>query len=78
MGSQWTGMGASLMKLPIFNKSIINSHNILKQFKIDLIKIISDADFNLLNNTVNCFVGIAAIQVIINMYHIIYILPTYI
>lgn len=61
-------MGASLMKLPIFNESIQKSHNILKQFKLDLIKIISDADFKLLNNTVNCFVGVAAMQVIILLY----------
>jgi len=63
MGSQWTGMGTSLMKLPIFNESISKSHNILKEFRIDLVKIITSTDPNILNNIVNSFVGIAAMQV---------------
>jgi len=63
IGSQWTGMGTSLMKLPIFNESILKSHSILKEFGIDLVKIITSADPNILNNTVNSLVGIAAMQV---------------
>lgn len=63
MGSQWTEMGTSLMTLPIFNESITKSHNILKQFKIDLIKIITDTDSKILNNIVHSFVAIAAMQV---------------
>ncbi|CAI6352158.1 unnamed protein product [Macrosiphum euphorbiae] len=63
MGSQWTGMGTSLMKLPIFNESILKSHSILKEFGIDLVKIITSTDANILNNTVNSFVGIAAMQI---------------
>lgn len=68
MGSQWTGMGTSLMKLPIFNESIQKSHNILKPFGIDLIKIITDTNPNTLNNTVYSFVGIAALQVNISFF----------
>lgn len=67
LGSQWTGMGTSLMKLPIFNESILKSHTILKEFGIDLIKIITNTDPNILNNTVNSFVGITAIQVNIHI-----------
>jgi len=63
IGSQWTGMGTSLMKLPIFNESILKSHSNLKDFGIDLVKIITSTDPNILNNTVNSLVGIAAIQV---------------
>lgn len=63
IGSQWAGMATSLMKLPIFNESILKSHNVLKQFGIDLIKIITDTDLNILSNTANYFVGIAAMQV---------------
>lgn len=62
-------MGKSLMRLPIFNESIQKSHNILKQFGIDLIKIISNNDSNTFNNTVNCFVGIAAMQVNILLFY---------
>lgn len=70
MGSQWTGMGISLMKLPIFNESILKSHTILKEFEIDLVKIITNNDPNTLNNTVNSFVGITAIQV--NIFILLY------
>lgn len=67
MGSHWTGMGTSLMMLPIFNESILKSHNILKQFKIDLIKIIADFDSKSLKNPADSFVGIAAMQVNIQL-----------
>ncbi|XP_050524285.1 fatty acid synthase [Daktulosphaira vitifoliae] len=63
MGAQWSGMGKSLMKLPVFRESINNSHNILRQFGVDLIKVITDFDLNIFNNAVNLFVGITAIQV---------------
>jgi len=63
MSSQWAGMGSSLMKLPIFHESILKSHHILKEFKIDLVKIITNTDYKTFNNTVNSFVGIAAMQV---------------
>lgn len=63
ISSQWIGMGRSLMKLPIFNESILKSHNILKQFGIDLVKIITSTDTGAFNNNVNIFVGIAAMQV---------------
>lgn len=68
MGAQWTGMGASLLKLPIFNKSISKSHTILKELGVDLIKIITDTNPNVLNNTVNALMGITAIQVNIRQY----------
>jgi len=63
IGSQWIGMATSLMKLPIFSESILRSHNVLKQFGVDLIKIVTDTDTNILNNIVNIFVGITAMQV---------------
>lgn len=65
---QWAKMDMSLMKLPIFNESILKSHNILKHFGIDLIKIITDKDPKTLNNTVYSFVGTTAIQVIISLF----------
>lgn len=63
MGSQWTGMGKSLMNLPIFNESILKNYSVLKEFGIDLVKIITSTDPDILNNTINSFVGIAAMQV---------------
>lgn len=51
------------MKLPIFNESILKSHTILKELGVDLTYIITNTDPNILKNTVNCFVGVAAMQV---------------
>lgn len=53
---QRVGMDMSLMNLPIFNKSILKSHNIFKYFGIDLMKLITDNDPNPFNNTVYSFV----------------------
>ncbi|XP_065221123.1 fatty acid synthase-like isoform X2 [Planococcus citri] len=63
IGSQWTGMGKSLMNIPILAESIRKSHQFLKSKGLDLIKIITDDDPKTLDNILNSFVGIAAIQI---------------
>ncbi|XP_065221120.1 fatty acid synthase-like isoform X2 [Planococcus citri] len=63
MGSQWTGMGKSLMEIPILAESIRKSHQFLKPKGLDLIKIITDDDPKTFDNILNSFVGIAAIQI---------------
>ena len=64
MGSQWPTMGKSLMDIPIFAKSIQNSHKVLESKGIDLIKVITNDDAEIFENILNSFIGIAAIQVI--------------
>lgn len=63
MGSQWNGMGSSLMVIPMFKESILRSHHILMKFDINLVHIITDADTSIFENIVNSFVSIAAIQI---------------
>ncbi|XP_065221125.1 fatty acid synthase-like isoform X2 [Planococcus citri] len=63
MGSQWVGMGKSLMKIPILAESIRKSHQFLESKGLDLIKIITDDDPKIYDNILNSFVGIAAIQI---------------
>ncbi|KAL7049985.1 hypothetical protein ACKWTF_003930 [Chironomus riparius] len=63
MGSQWTGMGADLMKIPIFENSIRKCHDILAKKGIDLIKIITSDDPTIFNNIMHSFIGISAIQI---------------
>ncbi|XP_065221118.1 fatty acid synthase-like isoform X2 [Planococcus citri] len=63
LGSQWTGMGKSLMEIPILAESIRKSHQFLKPKGLDLIKIITDDDPKTFDNILNSFVGIAAIQI---------------
>jgi len=63
MGSQWSGMGRDLMQLPVFEKSIRRSADILAPQGVDLIDIImhgTDEDFD---KVLNSFVSIAAVQV---------------
>lgn len=63
MGSQWVGMGKSLMSIPLFKKTIQRCHNTLKPSGIDLIKVITSDDPKILDNIVHSFVGISAIQI---------------
>ncbi|XP_050524470.1 fatty acid synthase-like isoform X2 [Daktulosphaira vitifoliae] len=63
MGSQWLGMGADLMNLPIFAESIRKSHAVLQLKGIDLINIITSEETTIFDNILNSFVGIAAIQI---------------
>lgn len=63
MGSQWHGMGRSLLHIQCFRHSIQNCHNILKQFDLDLISIITAEDETVFSNILHSFVGITAIQI---------------
>lgn len=63
MGTQWPGMGEKLMQIPTFHESISKTAEILKEFGVDLVKIITKSDANTYNNTINSFVGLASIQI---------------
>ncbi|XP_063696021.1 fatty acid synthase-like [Culicoides brevitarsis] len=63
MGSQWTQMGSSLMALPVFRKSIEESHRVLEKKGLNLIEIITSDDKKMFDNILHSFVGIAAIQI---------------
>ena len=63
MGTQWPGMGEKLMQIPTFYDSIYKTAEILKEFGLDLVKIIMESDANTYSNTVNSFVGLASIQI---------------
>ncbi|XP_076382068.1 fatty acid synthase [Megalopta genalis] len=63
MGSQWAGMGESLMRFPTFVKAIQKCDAALKPFGMDIVDIITNKDKKTFDNIVNSFVGIAAIQI---------------
>jgi len=65
IGSQWPGMGKSLLKLPVFAAAIDKCQQALKPYGVDVINIIISEDPRIFNNILNCFVGIAAFQVCI-------------
>lgn len=63
MGSQWCGMGKSLMIFSVFRETIERCHNILKPYGVDLVSIITSDDKKSFDHIINSFVGIAAIQI---------------
>uniref|UniRef100_A0A0K0ESV2 Fatty acid synthase n=1 Tax=Strongyloides stercoralis TaxID=6248 RepID=A0A0K0ESV2_STRER len=66
MGSQWPGMAQGLMKIPIIDESLRNSSKCLEEFGIDVYKMLNNSDpSQYKNNTLNCMLAIAAIQIAI-------------
>ncbi|XP_011503081.1 PREDICTED: fatty acid synthase [Ceratosolen solmsi marchali] len=63
MGSQWPGMGQSLMRLPVFAEAIRRCDAALKPHNIDIVNIITKKDKAIFDNILHSFVGIAAIQI---------------
>ncbi|XP_072934757.1 fatty acid synthase-like [Epargyreus clarus] len=63
MGSQWAGMGAHLMRLPIFAAAIDKCSRVLEPKGLNIIDIITSRDKTIFDNILNSFVGIAAIQI---------------
>lgn len=63
MGSQWNGMGATLMEIPICKESIMKCQKCLRPYGMNVIDIITSNDPSIFENTVNSFVGIMAIQI---------------
>ncbi|XP_068717598.1 fatty acid synthase-like [Montipora capricornis] len=63
MGTQWKGMGEKLMQIPTFRDSIHKSAGILKEYGLDLVKVIMDSNEKTYSNTINSFVGLASIQI---------------
>jgi fatty acid synthase len=63
MGTQWKGMGQKMMKIPIFRQSVCSSSKHLKEYGFDLEKMILDTNEDTYKNTINSFVGLAAIQI---------------
>ncbi|XP_037041706.1 fatty acid synthase-like isoform X2 [Bradysia coprophila] len=63
MGSQWNGMGGSLMEIPICKDSIMKCQKCLRPYGMNVIDIITSQDPAIFENTVNSFVGIMAIQI---------------
>lgn len=67
MGTQWAGMGCSLMQIPDFRESILRSDEALKDTGLVVSRMLMEADDSTFEDTVNSFVGLAAIQVCIKV-----------
>ncbi|CAD0204515.1 unnamed protein product [Chrysodeixis includens] len=63
MGSQWAGMGAQLMRIPVFAAAIERCRKALEPKGIDIVHIITTTDKTIFDNILHSFVGIAAVQI---------------
>ncbi|NXR52975.1 FAS synthase, partial [Hippolais icterina] len=62
MGTQWKGMGVSLMQLDLFRQSILRSDEALKNTGLKVSDLLLQANENTFDDTVHAFVGLAAVQ----------------
>ncbi|NWR76452.1 FAS synthase, partial [Centropus unirufus] len=63
MGTQWKGMGLSLMQLDLFRQSILRSDEALKHTGLKVSELLVKEDENTFDDIVHAFVGLAAIQI---------------
>uniref|UniRef100_A0A3B4B6A9 Fatty acid synthase n=1 Tax=Periophthalmus magnuspinnatus TaxID=409849 RepID=A0A3B4B6A9_9GOBI len=63
MGTQWAGMGQSLMQLPDFRASILRSDEALKDTGLVISQMLMEATEDTFEDTIHAFVGLAAIQI---------------
>ncbi|XP_011371965.1 fatty acid synthase [Pteropus vampyrus] len=63
MGSQWRGMGLSLMRLAGFRDSILRSDKTLKPLGLQVSELLLSTDEATFDDTVNTFVSLTTIQV---------------
>ncbi|XP_036124153.1 fatty acid synthase [Molossus molossus] len=63
MGTQWRGMGLSLMRLDGFRKSILRSDEVLKPFGLQVSDLLLSEDEATFDDTVHAFVSLTAIQI---------------
>uniref|UniRef100_S4R5V2 Fatty acid synthase n=1 Tax=Petromyzon marinus TaxID=7757 RepID=S4R5V2_PETMA len=63
MGTQWPGMGKDLMSLGSFRASVERTASALSDTGLDLVRLLTHADKSTFEDTVNSFVGLAAIQI---------------
>uniref|UniRef100_A0A1I8BMW0 Fatty acid synthase n=1 Tax=Meloidogyne hapla TaxID=6305 RepID=A0A1I8BMW0_MELHA len=63
MGSQWPGMGKQLMQIPLFDNSLKESSETLKEFGLDVYGMLKNSDPEQYKNTLNCMLAITSIQI---------------
>ncbi|XP_063632471.1 fatty acid synthase-like [Cydia splendana] len=63
VGSQWSGAGRALLRLPVFAASIAGSAAALAAYDLDLHYLLTEAPEAAFDDVINCFVCITAVQV---------------
>ncbi|KAI4476277.1 hypothetical protein M0804_013731 [Polistes exclamans] len=79
MGSQSLGMGKALMKFPIFAKALQKCDEVLKPYKLNIYKILTENDETIFDNILHSFVGISAFQIgLVDLLTSVGVVPDYI
>ncbi|XP_014487930.1 PREDICTED: fatty acid synthase-like, partial [Dinoponera quadriceps] len=79
IGSQWIGMGKSLMQFPIFLKTIEKCDTILKSYGIHINNILTSKQETTFDSILNSVVGISVIQLgLIDLLMSVNIMPHYV
>lgn len=63
MGTQWRGMGLSLMRLPAFRASILRSDEAVRPLGLQVSDLLMSPDEATFDDTVHAFVSLTAIQI---------------
>ncbi|XP_074080916.1 fatty acid synthase [Macrotis lagotis] len=63
MGTQWRGMGLSLMRLDIFRNSILRSDEAVKEYGLKVSDLLLSTDETTFDDIVHAFVSLTAIQI---------------
>lgn len=63
MGTQWRGMGLSLMRLPSFRESVLRSDAVMKPLGLQVSELLLSTNEATFDDTVNAFVSLTTIQV---------------
>ncbi|XP_036924219.1 fatty acid synthase [Sturnira hondurensis] len=63
MGTQWRGMGLSLMRLPAFRDSILRSDKAVKPLGLQVSDLLMSSDEATFEDTLHAFISLTAIQI---------------
>lgn len=63
MGSQWPGMGRDLLQIPVFSAAVEKCDAVLRPLGVNIWDLLTTSEASIFNNILNCFVGIATVQV---------------
>ena len=63
MGTQWSNMGKDMLQLPAFRESLEQTARAFEGTVVDLFSLITTTPADAFEDTTNCFVSLAAMQV---------------
>ena len=63
MGTQWSNMGKDMLQLPAFRESLEQTARALEGTGVDLFSLLTTTPADAFEDTTNCFVSLAAMQV---------------